>query len=198
MRGKQLAAVGMLLLFILTTLSLWIPIPHNLIRGVSLSVFAMSAVRNCIYYRKKKGYHSIGLWSLGIGCILIASVSMLKENLLWKVLYIISFYLFFLVAELLLHGKFRIGYWLLGTTTVGMILVREWTDCVWVQQVIFMIQMIFLLRLLNPILEETARRGKEQRMAKEQEEKNISPLRRILFGRSGRLRIPGISARREK
>lgn len=182
----------MLFLFFLSVLSIWIPIPRILIRGLSFLIFEMSAVRNCIYYKVVKGKHSITLWSVVVVCTIVAGLSLATERFLWKLVYVTLLYFFFILAELLIYGKFRKSYLLMGTCVVGMMLVNFWTDAVWVYRVIWGLQLILVLRLLNPFLESMAEKGRKGYV--EQEEKQpISFWRRILFGRSGKLRFPGIT-----
>ena len=192
MQGRKILTGCMLFLFILSILSVWIPIPRLLIRGISFLVFAMSAVRNCIYYKRVKGKHSFILWSMIFVCLVVAALSLMTSRFLWRILYVSLLYCFFILAEMLIYGKFRKSYLLMGACVIGMMLANFWTDAVWVYQVIWGLQMVLMLRLLNPFLEGLAEKGRKRRTAQE----NLQPIsfwRRVLFGKSGKFRIPGIT-----
>lgn len=78
----------------------------------------------------------------------------------------------------------------MGLTVVSMMLANIWTDNTWIRRGVFILQVLLLLRLLNPLLEGIAIKGRQKRIAGGEEEKEISFVRKILFGKSGKLRFP--------
>ncbi len=192
MPGKRLLTGCMVLLFLLSILSMWIPIPRMIFKCLSLLLFLISGFRNCIYYRKVKGRHSTVLWLFYFGCIIVAGLSIVTTRFVWQILYIVLLYFFFILAGVVQEGKFRKSYLVMGICVICMMLVKTWTNNIWIARGVLVLQVILLLRLLNPVLEGLAERGRRKCVMHE-EYKKISIIRRILFGRSGKLRFPGIT-----
>ena len=189
MRGNKWVTVGMLTLFVMSILSLWVTIPVFLIKGLSVLIFLVSAVNNCRYYRMLKGRHSKLLCVLSIACVFAAGISTVTNRFLWQVLYVVSLYVFFIFAELLIYGKFSKSYLLLGTSVVFFMVVNVYVDNAWVRKSVLGLQVILLVRLLNPFLEYLAAKGKQKQSSCEVE---VSCLKKILFGRGGKLHFPRI------
>lgn len=182
----------MTLLFLLSILSMWIPIPRMILKCLSLFLFLISGLRNCIYYKKTKGRHSKVLWLSYFSCIVVAGCSIITTRFIWQILYVAFVYCFFVLAGIMQEGKLRKSYLLMGICVICMMLMNTWTDNVWIRRSMLILQVVLLLRLLNPVLEGLAERGRQKRVTQE-EHREISIVRRILFGRSGKLRFPGIT-----
>ncbi len=192
MRGKKMITVCMLLLFLLSILSIWVPVPRIVIQGVSLFLFGVSAGRNCWCYKQKTGAYDIGMCLLAISYITMTVVATMTKQLACRILAVVFLYTFFLYAEFRIYGKFRKDYLGLCVGMIVMLLGNTISDNVWLVYLGIAMQLVLILRLLNPLLEGMAKRGKQKRLALEMKQENVSWIRKILFGKSGRLRMPVI------
>lgn len=157
-----------------------------------LNIFlsAVVYVTVLIRCRIKTGKLSIRLLALCILCIgLLIAKENNPESVVLSVLSLIILYCYFIYGQYIMLGKLQKVMIVFGCLSCAIYLISVYVTNPFITTIALMIQLGLMLKILSPTLEKMAKFKEAKRIEEEKinGRKEVSRLRRILFGRTGKL-----------
>ncbi len=141
-----------------------------------------------VYLRKNTIPKTLVL--LFIVCCLLMGIRYFTEtNIVLSVISLLTLYTYFIYGQYILTGEFSKTLLVFGCVSLCIYLVTFYVENTVVTTIVLFIQLGFVMRIFNPTLNKMAEHKKQKRLRDEKEngKKEVSLIRRILFGKSGKL-----------
>lgn len=102
---------------------------------------------------------------------------------------LIILYTYFILSGYFINGRVSKFSLFLGGLSIVNIAFIGYVDNWYARVFVSVFQVIIILKLLNPLMEKVGERGKMKREEEGIDYSNVSTIRRILFGKTGKLRV---------
>lgn len=157
----------------------------------------ISSITSCILYttilmryKLKKGTIHKGLLFLGIICILAQFIGLTSSNRYFGILSTVFVYIFYIYNQKLLTGKWNKFFIFFGTFVVISSTLSIYFDNKLITGLFLIIEFVIYGKILNQIMYDIGMKRKnklEKEGFTKEDEQKVSLIRRILFGRTGKL-----------
>lgn len=188
------AGLGIMLISIMIS-AFW-PVPKIVVDFIMVLCSSAIYIGSLLLYKMEKGHFHIALICLcGISIIFLLLQIFFPSNQL-AIIGVLWIYLYLILHNRLMHGKFDFKLIIFFSVAFIGKFVKQFFSGAGASVIIALSQILFLLRLLNPSLSKIAEDHKRNRLAIIGEEtQEVSLLRKILFGKNGKLELDFLNKR---
>lgn len=159
----KLNNMALIFMFITMIIGIWVPVCNK------ISIFCCCIIYICTFLETQKRTGKINIF-LAILCIALVVWMIARNCFYFK--YATAMNYFFIYAYIIASNKALTGKWnkmFIGIGIVGILGngLYTYTQSKWMSYIVLLLQIVILLRFLDPILEKVALKHREKRLMEE-------------------------------